>query len=309
MGSYTSNIISYTPNDPNSDQTNISKTTGAAFVVFNGALKTNLTLNAKLTTVEDGIMIQIDSETMTKLKQTLQSMKPFRIECNKAVSQSNNLLTTNQNSSSNDNVISIEWTKDDRHLNKGVFSIIDGRPLVGIKSLRLTNTYDYANETKSIRWTEIYLIKIEDDLNGVHENSFNINKFADHISEACCTALAPILDDLVIIQKHHLIKKRMLDKEKKYSRNVDETMQDLLLQSSTKSINPFRVGLRVDLNKDQVGYLIGMNGTQIFDEKISSRLDNELIQILHQASSTSSNLNVSLEFIFYVQERFNCAAK
>jgi MAD (mothers against decapentaplegic) interacting protein len=307
LGSYSSNIITYTTNDPDSDHTNISKTTGAAFVVFNGALKTNLTLNAKLTTVEDGIMIQIDSETMTKLKQSLQSMKPFRIECNKAVTQSNNLLTTSLNSSSNDNVISIEWTKDDRHLNKGVYSIIDGRPLIGIKSLRLTNTYDYANETKSIRWTEIYLIKIEDDLNGVHENNFNINKFADHISEACCTALAPILDDLVIIQKNYLIKKKKLDKDKKYSKKIDDT-PDLLSQPSIiKSINPFRLGLRVDMNKDQVGYLIGMNGNQIFDEKISSRLDNELIQILHQASSASSNLNVSLEFIFYVQERFNCA--
>jgi hypothetical protein len=253
-------------------------------------------------------MIQIDSETMTKLKQTLQSMKPFRIECNKAITQSNNLLTTSQNASSNDNVISIEWTKDDLHLNKGVYSIIDGRPLVGIKSLRLTNTYDYANETKSIRWTEIYLIKIEDDLNAVHENNFNINKFADHISEASCTALAPILDDLVIIQKNYLIKKRKLNREKIISRKLDETC-DLILQPSTKSINPFRIGLRVDLNKDQVGYVIGMNGNQIFDEKISSRLDNELIHILHQASSTSSNLHVSLEFIFYVQERFNCAAK
>ena len=125
-----------------------------------------------------------------------------------------------------------------------------------------------------------------------------MNKFADHVSEACCTALAPILDELVVIEKMHLIKQK----------KKEEFSNDSMIQISTKIINPFRVGLRVDLNKDQVGYLIGMDGCQIFDEKILTKLDDELVQILHQACSSSASLNISLEFIFYVQDRFNCAA-
>jgi len=85
LGSYTSKTMSFNRND--SDLVN--KVTGAAFVVFNGALKANLTNNAKISVVEDGLMIQIETETMNKLKQALQSMKPFRLETLKP--QVNNL--------------------------------------------------------------------------------------------------------------------------------------------------------------------------------------------------------------------------
>jgi hypothetical protein len=69
-------------------------------------------------------------------------------------------------------------------------------------------------------------------------------------------------------------------------------------------INPFKIGLRVEVNKDQVGYLIGMNGNLITQEVFLSSMDNEIIQLLHQANN--SNINISLEFVFYIQERFNC---
>ena len=38
--------------------------TGASFVVFNGALKTSSNLTAKSSIVEDGLMVQITSDTM-----------------------------------------------------------------------------------------------------------------------------------------------------------------------------------------------------------------------------------------------------
>jgi hypothetical protein len=256
-----------------------------------------------VTSVEDGVMVQIDSETMAKLKQSLQAMKPFRIECQKSVSQLNSLLkqpTPNSNSTNhlnlnatpenNGGVITIEWTTQDKHLNKDVYSIVDGRSMNGVKSLRLTNTHDYANETKSIRWTEIYLIQIEDleSNTPIVEHHFNLNNFAEKVSEACCAALAPMLDELVHIQKEFYCKKKNL------SWNVD---------SSDKIMNPFRVGVRCEVSKDQVGFLFGMNGSQITDEKLLSRLDNELIQILN----ANNEMNIVLEFVFYVQDRFNCA--
>ncbi len=263
--------------------------TGAAFVVFNGALKTNLTVNAKQTVVEDGIMIQIDIETMAKLKQELQSMKPFRIECTKTVStQINNLI-----SQPSDIIITLEWTKEDNYINRGVFSVIDSKPMVGIKSLRLNNTIDYTNETKAIRWAEIYLIALEEDLNEVSDGSFNLNKFAEKCSSGACCSLAPLLDDLVEMNQTHLLNNK-----------TEQLLSTAENFSISKFSSPFKIGLRININRDQVGYVVGMNGKVLNEEKILASLDNELIQLLHQA--ISYNMNISLEFIFYIQERFNC---
>lgn len=115
-------------------------------MVFNGALKSNLTISGRQSTIEDGLMVQIDTEMMAKLKQSLRAMQPFRIECSPL-------------RAADDHTITIEWTKHNVHLNRGVQSVIDGRSLQGVKSLRLTHTYDFVNDAKSIRWNEIYLIK------------------------------------------------------------------------------------------------------------------------------------------------------
>lgn len=75
--------------------------------------------------------------------------------------------------------------------------------------------------------------------------------------------------------------------------------------SQTTKLNwrPFKCALRVDLGRDQVGYLFGMNGQQVLDGQILSRLDNELIMLLHQANANSVSLVV--ELVFTVQERYN----
>lgn len=245
--------------------------------------------------IEDGIMIQIDTETMAKLKQNLQSMKPFKIECLKSIGQ----VSSNQ-SIPVDSVISVEWIKEDKHLNKCLHSIVDSRSMQGVKSLRLANTYDYVNDSKSIRWTEIYLIKIEDDSNSFDDNSFNLNRFADMCSQATCQALAPLLDDLVSVNARMLLEKRLKTSQKE-SPQASGSSSAASKSLKIKSFTPFRIGLRVEVNKDQVGYTLGMHGSQITNQKFLSNLDNELIQILHQANNFS--LNISLEMIFYVQDR------
>lgn len=115
-------------------------------MVFNGALKSNLTISGRQSTTEDGLMIQIDTEMMGKLKNALRSMKSFRIECSPLAPD-------------DDHVITIEWIKESRFFNRRVRSLIDSRPLQGVRSLRLTNNYDFVNDTKAIRWNEIFLIR------------------------------------------------------------------------------------------------------------------------------------------------------
>ena len=142
-------------------------------------------------------MIQIEPETLTKLKLALQQMKPYHLECNKQAQDINK---------PSENTISIEWIKDDYHINKNVFSIIDGRSLCGVKSIKLTNSYDYVNETKSIRWCDIFLMQIEEEANG-SEGNFNLNVFAEMCAQACCTALVPLLNELVNKQHNYLARK------------------------------------------------------------------------------------------------------
>ncbi|CAF0880438.1 unnamed protein product [Brachionus calyciflorus] len=238
--------------------------TGVGFVVFNGAFKTTMTQNAKKTVIEDGVMIQIDIETLNKLKQALQSMNSFRIDCSKVKP---------------DHTVIVEWIKEDDYLNRNILSVVDGKSMEGIKSLRLANTMDYAYEDKILKWIEIYILKLDEEALA-DDSNFNLNKFTEMISTATCMALNPLIDDLIHIQNENL------------KEGNSETLN---------FFKPFRIGLRIEINKDQVGYMLGMCKKQISESKILESLDNHLIQILHQINSNSVNL--MLELVFYIQEK------
>ncbi|RNA00885.1 Zinc finger FYVE domain-containing 9 [Brachionus plicatilis] len=215
--------------------------TGVCFVVFNGAFKKNATQNAKQAVIEDGLMVHIDFDTMKNLKQALQSMQPFRIECSKVQS---------------DHVIDIEWQSEDNYLSRNVSSIIDGRCLQGVKNLRLANSIDYKEPKgpKAMKWSQIYLIKADEETQ-IEESSFNLQKFIEIFSSGCCVALSPMLNKIAEIYQSF---------------------------ASGKYFEPFRIGVRVEVNKDQVGYCLGMYGHLLNDSAILESMDNNLVQILHQ---------------------------
>lgn len=59
-----------------------SEVLGASFVIFSGALKTNQSGQpAKISIVEDGLLIQLQSCTMSALKQSIHCMHQFEIDC------------------------------------------------------------------------------------------------------------------------------------------------------------------------------------------------------------------------------------
>lgn len=234
--------------------------TGACFVVFNGAFKKNATQTAKQTVIEDGLMVHIDYDTMSNLKQALQSMQPFRIQCSLVQS---------------DQVINIEWTSEDNYLSQNVYSIIDGRCLQGVKNLRLANSIEYKQPkgSRSIKWSQIYLIKADEETQ-IDESSFNLQKFIEIFSSGCCVALNPMLNDIEAFYKSSV---------------------------SRKTFQPFRIGVRVEINKDQVGYSLGLCGQLITEPSILESMDSNLVQILHQVNAT--HVNLLLEFIFYVHDK------
>ena len=255
------------------DLKTVDDITGAAFVIFNGSLKTSLNsaTNAKLSIVEDGVMIQVDIKTIEKLKQELQAMRPFKIESNKTLENSQEL----------NEIISIEWYKDDKFINRNVISPIDSKSMCGIKSIRLfNNSYDYMSDTKLIRMTEIFIIKMADT---VIDTNFNLNRFVDSCSQSFCLALITLLDDLVN-------ETSLLTNSSKTSQKYDEN-------------NGFyKLALRIEVNRDNVEYQIGTHGVKIVDEKYLSSLDNEFVPLLHQVNSY--NIDLCLEFIFYVLDRY-----
>ena len=277
------NSNSYTSRKNSAAQNNmLTDITGAAFIVFNGSLKSaiNSTINAKLTIVEDGIMVQVDTETIEKLKQALQAMKPFRIECSK-ISQSSETIPDGND------IISIEWYKEDKFINKNINSPIDNKSMCGINSIRLfNNSYDYMNDTKLIRLTEIFIIRMLDDPSSLTETSFNLNRFVDSCSQSFCLALITLLDDLVSETS------LLINSNKTVTQKYDDSGNSF-----------FKLALRVTVNRDIVEYQIGSNGVQISDEKYLSNLDNELIPLLHQVNS--NNVDMCLELFFYVLDRYN----
>ena len=121
-----------------------------------------------------------------------------------------------------------------------------------------------------------------------------MNKFSEKCSQAVQLALSPLLDELVEINQAYLIDvNKNIEREKLVLTSLDPI---------SKFTSPFRIGLRVNINRDNVGYMLGMNGKFLNEEKFLVNLDNELIAIM----SNVNNMTISLELIFCISERFNC---
>ena len=79
---------------------------GASFIVFSGALKSTTGLNAKASLVEDGVLVQVPSNTLNQLKNHLREMKDFTIDCGKIGQEPSE-------------IVQVIWTPDDLYFNIG----------------------------------------------------------------------------------------------------------------------------------------------------------------------------------------------
>ncbi|XP_013774250.1 zinc finger FYVE domain-containing protein 16-like isoform X2 [Limulus polyphemus] len=228
---------------------NVSHTrTGVSFVVFTGALKASSRLTGKSTIVEDGLLIQIPSETLLALRTALREMRDFTITCGPIAA------------SEPDEVVTLEWTKDDKDCNIGVKSPIDGKDLDGVQSLRIQSGTDYAGERYLIRWTDVFLIKIDDDGSGRRSDPVDHIRLAEVISQAFCLALTPHLE---------LLAEKELTK----------------------------IGLRVTMDSEQVGYEVGSQEYTLPNIYMND-LDSALIPVISSPSCQEGH--VCLELIFHI---------
>ncbi|EFA05099.1 zinc finger FYVE domain-containing protein 9 [Tribolium castaneum] len=159
------------------------KVTGASFIVFNGALKSSSGLTAKSSIVEDGLMIQIPSEHMTQIRESLRNMKNHTIQCGCI-------------NATSDETVNIVWGEPDSNFNVGVFSPIDNKSMEGIPSIRVHNGKDYVNGGRFIRWTEVFIVQNEGEASR-NQDPIDISKVSETIAKATCTALVKYLDLLI----------------------------------------------------------------------------------------------------------------
>ncbi|XP_006149460.1 zinc finger FYVE domain-containing protein 9 isoform X2 [Tupaia chinensis] len=227
------------------------KVTGASFFVFSGALKSSSGYLAKSSIVEDGVMVQITAENMDSLRQALREMKDFTITCGKADAEDPQ------------EHIHVQWVDDDKNVNKGVVSPIDGKSMESITNVKIFHGSEYKANGKVIRWTEVFFLENDDQHNCLSDPADH-SRLTEHVAKAFCLALCPHLKLL-------------------------------------KEDGMTKLGLRVTLDSDQVGYQAGSNG-QPLPSQYMNDLDSALVPVIHGGACQLSEGPVVMELIFYILE-------
>ncbi|CAF1161257.1 unnamed protein product [Adineta steineri] len=228
-----------------------------------GSFSTNNNLNAKVNTIEDGIMLQIDGDALKVLKQCLRERKDYAI-----LAKARTIMTDEQKDSingtivkrsSSEQLVEFLWVDEDNDVNRGVRSPIDHFPMDGVRNSRI----HYAGQRSPLfrlRWTDLFFIECH--LN--NNESFDPTRLADSLAKAFTQALTPFVDMLV---------------EAKYR----------------------KLGLRVTIDRENASYLAGSNGEQL-SPFFLSQLDDHMIPIVMKASDNVSRAAPSLvlELVFYL---------
>ncbi|XP_023671566.2 zinc finger FYVE domain-containing protein 9 isoform X1 [Paramormyrops kingsleyae] len=160
----------------------------------------------------------------------------------------------------------IQWLEDDRNFNKGVISPIDGRSMESITSVKIFHGSEYKANGKVIRWTEVFFLQSDDQSSGLSDPADH-SRLTENMARAFCVALCPHLK---------LLKEDGLAK----------------------------LGLRVTLDSDQVGYLAGSNGQPLLSQYMND-LDSALVPVIHSGACQISEGPVVIELIFYILENIS----
>ncbi|XP_077005771.1 zinc finger FYVE domain-containing protein 9 isoform X2 [Tamandua tetradactyla] len=159
--------------------------------------------------------------------------------------------------------IHIQWVDDYRNVNKGVISPIDGKSMESITSVKIFHGSEYKANGKVIRWTEVFFLENDDQHNCLSDPADH-SRLTEHVAKAFCLALCPHLKLL-------------------------------------KEDGMTKLGLRVTLDSDQVGYQAGSNG-QPLPSQYMNDLDSALVPVIHGGACQLSEGPVVMELIFYILE-------
>ncbi|XP_035523382.1 zinc finger FYVE domain-containing protein 16 isoform X2 [Morone saxatilis] len=223
--------------------------TGASFVVFNGALKASSGFIAKSSIVEDGLMVQIPPETMESLRAALREQTDFNIPCGR-----------NDGAEVRENV-TVRWVDWSSPVNAGKTSGVDGRPLDGVRSVRVLQDTEFESDGRTIKCTEVfYQLKTPDSSLASVLSSCSV--FQKEMALAACSALTPHLS--------------------------------VLTSSGINSLS-----LRISTQADMVEYQAGCGG-RLLPQRYMNELDSALIPVIHGGSASVPQTAMDMEFIFYI---------
>ncbi|XP_034635549.1 zinc finger FYVE domain-containing protein 9 isoform X2 [Trachemys scripta elegans] len=162
--------------------------------------------------------------------------------------------------------VHIQWVDDDKNFNKGVISPIDGKSMESITSVKIFHGSEYKANGKVIRWTEVFFLENDDQHNGLSDPADH-SRLTENVAKAFCLALCPHLKLL-------------------------------------KEDGMTKLGLRVTLDSDQVGYQAGSNG-QPLPSQYMNDLDSALVPVIHGGACQLSEGPVIMELIFYILENIS----
>ncbi|NIG60869.1 zinc finger FYVE domain-containing protein 9 [Pontoporia blainvillei] len=144
-----------------------------------------------------------------------------------------------------------------------VISPIDGKSMESITSVKIFHGSEYKANGKVIRWTEVFFLE-NDDQHSCLSDPADHSRLTEHVAKAFCLALCPHLKLL-------------------------------------KEDGMTKLGLRVTLDSDQVGYQAGSNG-QPLPSQYMNDLDSALVPVIHGGACQLSEGPIVMELIFYILE-------
>uniref|UniRef100_A0A8D0DYJ2 Zinc finger FYVE domain-containing protein n=1 Tax=Salvator merianae TaxID=96440 RepID=A0A8D0DYJ2_SALMN len=162
--------------------------------------------------------------------------------------------------------VHIQWVEDDRNFNKGVVSPIDGKSMESITSVKIFHGSEYKANGKVIRWTEVFFLENDEQHNGLSDPADH-SRLTENVAKAFCLALCPHLKLL-------------------------------------KEDGMTKLGLRVTLDADQVGYQAGSNG-QPLPAQYMNDLDSALVPVIHGGACQLSEGPIIMELVFYILENIS----
>ncbi|XP_040467284.1 zinc finger FYVE domain-containing protein 9 [Falco naumanni] len=162
--------------------------------------------------------------------------------------------------------VHIQWVEDDKNFSKGVVSPIDGKSMESITSVKIFHGSEYKANGKVIRWTEVFFLENDEQHSGLSDPADH-SRLTENVAKAFCLALCPHLKLL-------------------------------------KEDGMTKLGLRVTLDSDQVGYQAGSNG-QPLPSQYMNDLDSALVPVIHGGACQLSEGPVIMELIFYILENIS----
>nr|CAB3267940.1 zinc finger FYVE domain-containing protein 16 [Phallusia mammillata] len=180
--SYRTEVLHRGKINSNHDQ---QQQTGAAFVVFNGSLKSGHTQQARCTIVEDGVMVQILPEKMASLKESLKAMDDFMINCNQT-DQALPPATADPSAPPKPNCkfVELRWVADDTKFNIGLSSPIDFLSFEGILGYNVQGKSEKKGKQQLLRWNQVFFFKSTGDV-------LDMSRLAEQMADGCFQALVP----------------------------------------------------------------------------------------------------------------------